>query len=69
MLLDRYTEFMIEQSRLKSTESQREALKHQARQQAFNDPEFWRCSDAVSRSAYNCAMKAANADEIERCLL
>ena len=69
LLLDRYTEMVIDQSRIEPSERQRERLKKEARDKAYNDPEFWRCSHAISRGDYQCAMKAHNADEMERCLL
>ncbi len=68
-LLDRYTELVIAQSRLQTTDREKQQLKKEAREKAYHDPEFWRCSSAISRSDFECAMSAHNADEIERCLL
>ncbi len=68
-LLDRYTDKVIDQARPSTNQSERSELILEARKKAKFDPEFSECSARVSRSEFECAMQAANADQIERCLL
>lgn len=69
MLLERYTEKVIDQSRPSATPGERARLVREAKSQAVLDPEFEDCVVRVSRRQYDCAMVAANADQMERCLL
>lgn len=69
MLLERYTEKVIDQSRPSATPGERARLVGEAKSQAVLDPEFEDCAVRVNRRQYDCAMGAANADEMERCLL
>ena len=69
LLLDRYTDKLVDQSRPSTDAPERRRLQMEARKKAPLDPEFRRCPSAVSRSQYECAMNAHNADQIERCLL
>lgn len=68
-LLDHYTDKQIDQARPSTRPAERSLLIDQARARAAGDPEFATCTKKVSRSAYECAMAAASADAIERCLL
>jgi hypothetical protein len=68
-LLDHYTDKQIDQARPSTLSAERFVLIEQARVRAASDPEFATCTAKVSRSAYECAMDAASADAIERCLL
>ena len=68
-LLDRYTEKVIDQARPGASQAERSELVLEARQKAALDPEFAECSRRVSRNEFECAMKAGNADQIERCLM
>lgn len=69
LLLDRYTEKVIDQSRPSTLAGERARLIEQARIKAARDPEFQECTSRVTRSKFECAMKAPDADEMERCLL
>ncbi|HOU94705.1 MAG TPA: hypothetical protein PLU22_26825 [Polyangiaceae bacterium] len=68
-LLDRYTLLLLraEAPRLPADEIDR--LRVQAQVRLAARPELARCAGRVSRRAYDCAMRAASSDEIERCLL
>ncbi len=68
-LLDRYTEKVIEQARPSTSQAERSELVLEARQKAKHDPQFAECRVRVSRADFECAMRAGNADQIERCLL
>lgn len=68
-LLDRYTEKVIEQARPSAAQGERIQLIRETREKAHLDPQFSECPSRVSRSAFECAMAAHNADQIERCLL
>lgn len=68
-LLAHYTERLLQSDRKDLNELERRDLEAKSRILAHQDPAFARCSSQVSRSAYECAMKAGSADEIERCLL
>ena len=68
-LLTHYTEMQIEQARPSTSTRERLELKRAAQTKAQLDPEFARCSSAVSRTQFECAMQAPSADQIERCLL
>lgn len=68
LLLERYTERQIDQARPSSTPGERARLVIRARELAETDPEFSRCTVALHRSQYQCAMDAADVDTMERCL-
>jgi hypothetical protein len=67
-LLDRYTEKLVGSDRPEVTAGELEKLKATARARAAEDPAFAECSEKVSRSAYECAMKATTVDRMEICL-
>jgi hypothetical protein len=67
-LLDRYTEKLVASDRPDVTPGQLEKLKASARARAAEDPAFAECSQKVSRSAYDCAMRAETVDRMEICL-
>jgi hypothetical protein len=67
-LLDRYTEKLVGSDRPEVTPGELEKLKATARERAAEDPAFAECSHQVSRSAYECAMKAETVDRMEICL-
>lgn len=68
-LLLHYTDKQIEQARPSISSRQRVELEQAAQSKAQLDPEFSRCSSAVSRTQFQCAMSAQSADQIERCLM
>jgi hypothetical protein len=67
-LLDRYTEKLVGSDRPDVKPGELEQLKAAARARAAEDPEFAACSRKVSRSQYECAMKAETVDRMEICL-
>jgi hypothetical protein len=67
-LLDRYTEKLVGSDRPEVTPGELEKLKSTARARAAEDPAFAECSSKVSRSAYECAMRAETVDRMEICL-
>lgn len=67
-LLDRYTEKLVSSDRPDVSPGELEKLKANARALAARDPAFAECPSKVSRSAYECAMKADTVDRMEVCL-
>lgn len=68
-LLDQYVELLLESDNPGTTAQERLKLKQEARAKARRDPAFAKCSSRVSRSQFECAMKAHNPDGLEQCLL
>ena len=68
-LLDRYTELLAGTEGRSPSAEEILRLQRDARARAAESPEFSRCTDEVSRSEWECAMKAPTVDEIEKCLL
>lgn len=69
-LLDHYTANLLRNESPNVTPSVVAEKQQAARELAHRDPafEFDRCSAAVSRSQFDCAMTANDVDSIERCL-
>jgi hypothetical protein len=67
-LLDRYTEKLVGSDRPDLTPGELVKIKATARARAAEDPEFAACSRKVSRTAYECAMRAETVDRMEICL-
>ncbi len=68
-LLDRYTLLLLRAEAPRLPADQVDQLRLQAQVRLAASPELARCAGRVSRRAYDCAMRAASPDEIERCLL
>jgi len=68
-LLDHYVELLVNSDRPGTNAAELQKLQLQARDKAKEDPEFAACPERVSRRELDCAMKAANADVLEQCLL
>jgi hypothetical protein len=68
-MLDRYVELLARDDRPDSSPDELFRLQQEARKKARRDPAFHACAERVSRSAYECAMQAPNADKLEQCLL
>jgi len=68
-LLDRYTELLVRQERRGVSDDEVERVKLSARLRASGSSDFAECPAKVSRSQWECAMKAPSVDEVERCLL
>jgi hypothetical protein len=69
MLLDRYVELLLNTDRRDTTAAERFRLKEETRHEAATDPEFRSCPRKVTRGQFDCAMKALNVDDMERCLV
>ncbi|MDI1477491.1 hypothetical protein [Polyangium sp. y55x31] len=67
-LLDRYVEHIIHAITDKPPASELASRKAQARTIASTDPKFARCPTYLTVDEADCAMRANNADEFERCL-
>ena len=68
VLLDRYVEHVVHAIDPKPTSSELSTRKLQARALAAEDPSFARCPTFLTRQEADCALRAVNADEFERCL-
>ena len=68
-LLDRYVELLVRSDRPGTSAGEIVKLQAEARTKAATDPAFVHCAREVSRSQFDCAMQAANADVLEQCLL
>lgn len=68
-LLDKYVELLLQHDNPDRTPQDRLKLTNEARAKAGRDPAFAECSQRVSRSQFECAMKAPNPDMLEQCLL
>jgi hypothetical protein len=68
-LLDHYTELLVRSANKDVSNEDLARLEREARAKAAADQEFARCSVRVSRRQWECAMKAPNVDDVERCLL
>jgi hypothetical protein len=67
-LLDRYVEHLAHAADPRAAASAIEEQRARTRALAAKDPDFGRCSQTITRDEADCAMKAQNADEFERCL-
>jgi len=68
-LLDRYVEKLVGMDEPNTPPAEVFRLQAEARARAARDPAFGECSERVSRRAFDCAMDAISADEMEQCLL
>lgn len=68
-LLDKYVELIIQSDSPEAPPSEMLKLKQEARLKAARDPAFAECKDRVSRTQFQCAMRASNPDGLEQCLL
>ena len=67
-MLDRYVEHVVYAIDPKPGVSDLNNRKAQARELAAKDQAFARCPTHLTRDEADCALKANNADEFERCL-
>ncbi len=67
-LLDRYVEHVVRAADPKVPGGDLSARQAQARALSSTDPAFARCTTSLTRKEAECAMRANNADEFERCL-
>jgi hypothetical protein len=68
-LLDHYVELLMRSDRPNAPAEEIVRLQSEARAKAAQDPEFASCATEVSRSQFECAMGASDADRVEQCLL
>lgn len=67
-LLEQYVSLLSRSDRPGTSEAELLKLQLEARAKAARDPAFQRCSSAVSRRKFECAMTAADVDRFEQCL-
>lgn len=67
-MLDRYVEHIVYANDPKPKPAEITARKAQARALAEEDQAFARCPTHLTREEADCALRAVNADEFERCL-
>jgi hypothetical protein len=67
-MLERYVEHVVHANDPKPTAAELASRKAQARALAEEDQAFARCPTHLTREEADCAMRAGNADEFERCL-
>ncbi len=70
-LIERYTELLVKEEEPGATPERIARMQAEARSVAQRSPKFElsSCSSKVSRKSYECAMRAASVDEVERCLV
>ncbi len=68
-MLDHYVDLIVKSDRPDTPAEELRTLQKEARKQAAEDPSFRRCSSDVSRSKWECAMRAGTTDQLEQCLL
>src|SRR6188768_2826776 len=68
-LLDHYVELLLRDDRPKSSAGEVLRLQQEAHKKAERDPAFQQCRERVSRSGFDCAMGAEDANRLEQCLL
>jgi hypothetical protein len=67
-LLDRYAQLVVTERYPDASTGQIEAERVRERTEARGDDAFKNCSSEVSRSEFECAMKATSADAFLKCL-
>jgi hypothetical protein len=67
-LLDRYAELVVTEHFPDAGGAQIRAERDREKSEARGDDAFKNCSSEVSHAEYECAMRAGNADALEKCL-
>jgi hypothetical protein len=67
-LLERYAQLVVTERYPDASAAQVEAFHQQEKREALGDDNFKNCSSEVSKSEFDCAMKAPTADTFEKCL-
>ena len=67
-LLDRYASLVVHEKLKDATPEQLKAEQARERDEARSDDDFKNCTAELSTEDYACAMKAATADALEKCL-
>jgi hypothetical protein len=67
-LLDRYAELVVTERFADAGADQIKTEREREKSEARGDDAFKNCSSEVSHAEFECAMRAANADALEKCL-
>jgi hypothetical protein len=67
-LLDRYAELVVTERFADAGQDRINAEREREKSEARGDDAFKNCSSEVSRVEFDCAMRAASADAVEKCL-
>ena len=67
-LLDRYAELVVKEHLADAGPDQIKAEREREKSEARGDDAFKNCSSEVSQAEFDCAMHAASADAVEKCL-
>lgn len=67
-LLDRYAELVVKEHFADAGPDQIKAEREREKSEARGDDAFKNCSSEVSQTEFDCAMHAASADAVEKCL-
>ena len=67
-LLDRYAELVVTERFADASADQVKAEREREKSEARGDDAFKNCSSEVSQTELDCAMRAPNADALEKCL-
>jgi hypothetical protein len=67
-LLDRYARLVVTETYPDASSDRIEAEALRERNEARGDDAFKNCRSEVSRAEFGCAMQAASADALEKCL-
>jgi hypothetical protein len=67
-LLDRYAELVVTERFIDAGAEQIRVEREREKSEARGDDAFKNCSSEVSKTEFDCAMRAPNADAVEKCL-
>ena len=67
-LLDRFALLVVTERTADASADQIKAEREREKSEARGDDAFKNCSSEVSQAEFECAMKAPNADALEKCL-
>jgi hypothetical protein len=68
LLIDRYAELVVMEKFPDASAELIQSERERERREARGDDAFKNCSSEVSQAEFACAMHAANADALEKCL-
>jgi hypothetical protein len=67
-LLERYAQLVVTERYPDASASQIKTFHDQEKREALGDDAFKNCSSEVSKTEFDCAMRASSADTFEKCL-
>lgn len=67
-LLERYARLVVVERHPDASAADVRAEQEREKREALGDDSFKNCSSEVSRTEFDCAMRAPNADAFEKCL-